>query len=207
MNKMSRSEAGKLGWAKAKNSLIERHERFVNEYQSQPKLCKFCKSQISYDKRLNDFCSRSCSASYNNLGIKRNYASGEYCERPCLNCGTLTRQMCCSHECSQKRKYNLFIEEWLNGNVSGVVSMNGVSNYIRRWLIEQRGEKCELCGWCEIHPITGKVPVQIDHIDGDSSNCNLSNLRILCPNCHSLTPTFGALNKGRGRKMRHATVV
>lgn len=45
--------------------------------------------------------------------------------------------------------------------------------------------------------------MQIDHIDGDYKNCRPENLRILCPNCHSLTPTFGALNKGKGRKLRY----
>ena len=31
---------------------------------------------------------------------------------------------------------------------------------------------------------------------------HIENLKILCPNCHSLTPTFGALNKGNGRELR-----
>jgi 5-methylcytosine-specific restriction endonuclease McrA len=58
------------------------------------------------------------------------------------------------------------------------------------------------CGWCEINPITNKVPIQLEHIDGNSENNSLDNLKILCPNCHSLTPTFGALNKGNGRELR-----
>jgi 5-methylcytosine-specific restriction endonuclease McrA len=58
------------------------------------------------------------------------------------------------------------------------------------------------CGWDEIHPITNKVPIQLDHIDGNSENNSLQNLRLLCPNCHSLTPTFGILNKGNGREWR-----
>jgi len=35
-----------------------------------------------------------------------------------------------------------------------------------------------------------KIPLELDHIDGNSSNNILSNLRLLCPNCHSLTPTY-----------------
>ena len=42
----------------------------------------------------------------------------------------------------------------------------------------------------------------MEHIDGNSENNNIENLELLCPNCHSLTPTFGALNKGKGRKNR-----
>lgn len=39
--------------------------------------------------------------------------------------------------------------------------------------------------------------LQIHHIDGNHYNNEESNLQLLCPNCHSLTPTFGALNKKR----------
>jgi 5-methylcytosine-specific restriction endonuclease McrA len=55
------------------------------------------------------------------------------------------------------------------------------------------------CGWDKINPITNNVPIELEHIDGDSTNNSLENLKLLCPNCHSLTPTFGALNKGNGR--------
>jgi hypothetical protein len=34
--------------------------------------------------------------------------------------------------------------------------------------------------------------LQLDHIDGDRSNNTIDNLRLLCPNCHTQTPTFGA---------------
>jgi 5-methylcytosine-specific restriction endonuclease McrA len=33
-------------------------------------------------------------------------------------------------------------------------------------------------------------------------NHNEKNLNLLCPNCHSLTPTYGSLNKGNGRLKR-----
>lgn len=47
--------------------------------------------------------------------------------------------------------------------------------------------------------MTGKVPVVADHIDGDWQNNRPENLRLLCPNCDSLQPTYGGLNKGNGR--------
>jgi 5-methylcytosine-specific restriction endonuclease McrA len=72
----------------------------------------------------------------------------------------------------------------------------------KNYLISKFGNKCMECGWDKVHPITNKVPIQLEHIDGDSTNNSIENLKLLCPNCHSLTPTYGALNKGNGRKNR-----
>jgi 5-methylcytosine-specific restriction endonuclease McrA len=68
--------------------------------------------------------------------------------------------------------------------------------------LDQAQHKCSKCGWCEVNPSTGKCPLESHHIDGDASNCDLQNLKILCPNCHSLTSTYKALNKGNGFQER-----
>jgi hypothetical protein len=56
---------------------------------------------------------------------------------------------------------------------------------------------CEECGWSESTP-EGYLPLELDHINGDHSDNRIENLRILCPNCHSLKPT----HRGRNRKGR-----
>ena len=55
----------------------------------------------------------------------------------------------------------------------------------------------ELCYVCSITHWNGsKLSLQLDHIDGDNTNNELNNLRLLCPNCHSLTDTYcGKKNK------------
>ncbi len=54
---------------------------------------------------------------------------------------------------------------------------------------------CEICNWAERNK-DGYLPLELDHINGDRHDNRLENLRILCPNCHSLQPTH------RGRNMK-----
>ena len=56
-----------------------------------------------------------------------------------------------------------------------------------------------MCGWAEINLITGTVPLVADHIDGNLRNNKENNLRLICPNCDSLTTTYAGLNRGNGR--------
>ena len=111
----------------------------------------------------------------------------------------------CGQKCRRLHQYETFIKDWKTGKTSGNSKGGGqsVSIFIRRYLFEKFDFKCSKCGWAKKNQKTNKVPLTIDHKDGNSLNSSESNLDLLCPNCHSLTPTYGALNKGRGRKNRH----
>ena len=63
-----------------------------------------------------------------------------------------------------------------------------------RLLSEHRKEhRCEICGLSEWN---GKpIPLQLDHIDGNSHNHLFENLRMICPNCHAQTETYCGKNK------------
>lgn len=56
--------------------------------------------------------------------------------------------------------------------------------------IEYKCLICDLSNW-----LGSTITLDIDHIDGDWKNCNLNNLRFLCPNCHRQTKNFGSKNK------------
>lgn len=98
-----------------------------------------------------------------------------------------------------RKAYEDYIALWKCGKVSGLRGTTSVSEHIRRYLALRSGNKCERCGWAEVNQATGKVPLEINHKDGQYKNNKEENLEYICPNCHSLTPTYKSLNKGNGR--------
>jgi HNH endonuclease len=119
----------------------------------------------------------------------------------CLVCGKGIAQNStkyCSNRCQFLAQFENFIRRWLAGEVSGG-SVGKVSGHVRRYLLEQGGEQCSRCGWHERHQVTGRLPLEVDHLNGNYADNSPTNVRLLCPNCHALTPTFRALNKGNGR--------
>ena len=52
---------------------------------------------------------------------------------------------------------------------------------------------CEQCGWAKMSE-DGRLPLELDHINGVRTDNRLENLRILCPNCHSLQLTHRGRN-------------
>ena len=130
-------------------------------------------------------------------------------DRFCKYCNELLNErhkIYCNNSCQQAYQYEQKIAAWLSGE--WIPTNYELPNPIRRFLLEEAGYRCTspTCstpgGWSGVNPISGKSTLTIDHADGNADNNARSNLRVLCPNCHSLTPTFGGLNKGSGRKNR-----
>jgi len=102
-----------------------------------------------------------------------------------------------SRECYENDKIRLPLDKILNGEFPFYGR-----NHLKKRLLQEKifENKCSICGLTEWlgKPIT----CHLDHIDGNPINHKLSNLRMLCPNCHSQTETYS--NKLK-RKKKHYT--
>lgn len=123
----------------------------------------------------------------------------------CLNCNTLInkRTKYCSNKCQKEYEYKKYIIKWKNNEISGMRGEYQISSYIKTYLFKKYNYKCARCGWGELNKYTNKIPLEIEHIDGNYRNNKEDNLILLCPNCHSLTSTYKGANIHNGRKARN----
>jgi hypothetical protein len=122
--------------------------------------------------------------------------------KECKNCGKEipNRNVYCNNQCQNDYENKQRLDEWMLGNNFTRQGGTSVPQWMRKHLLEESNYKCSECGWGEINEFTKTVPLDIDHIDGDAYNNIKENLRVLCPNCHSLKKTFK--NTGRRKSTR-----
>ena len=128
------------------------------------------------------------------------YGSGKYCSITCANSRVRTEEI--------KKKISqgvLKSEWWKNCDYKHNSDPEKIEKYkltwkkkrdwgnahistIKKWVKEDRGNICENCGIGEWNG--KKLTMEVEHVDGNVNNNNSDNLKVLCPNCHSQTPTW-----------------
>jgi len=94
-----------------------------------------------------------------------------------------------------KGKKNLFVPKRPLKEVLVKNSTHHSTNALRKRLINE-GLLKPICSSCGLDAWLGQpMRLELDHINGMNTDNRISNLRILCPNCHSLTDTYRGKNK------------
>ena len=149
------------------------------------------------------YCSSSCSAIVSNTSRPKKVRVRP--DSHCKDCGIPVlhyRSYCDEHKYGFASRKASKIESWLSGEWDGSDSEGSLNRVVREYVLDLAGFKCSDCGFDTPHPVDGTSILEIDHIDGNGINHAPDNLRVLCPNCHALTPTYRARNRGKGREYR-----
>lgn len=175
----------------------------LKRYYADPVICANCGGAIQVPDRVRPgqvraywkFCSRSCSATYTNK--QRSKTGG-----PCVWCGGNRKhgKRFCSWKCHREYESAQRVAKIReSGVVPGSTETTRRRN-AKKFFASEGRMKCFVCGLVEWRgkPIT----LILDHINGDSTDQRLENLRLICPNCDSQTSTWMGRNRGKGRKER-----
>jgi hypothetical protein len=194
--KMSHSEAGRLGAEiYIKNCRIRKAKK-IKQYHKDPKLCRQCTEPIPYAKRIyNVFCSHTCRAAYYGSLKSQRVTQPWHCKSCHKEHYSVPykHKNFCNMRCFNDNKISNSVKRFHKGMLSDRGS-------IKNCLTKLFGYKCSMCGldrW-QGH----KLSLELDHVDGNAGNNQPSNLRLVCPNCHSITPTWKGRNRGLGRASR-----
>jgi hypothetical protein len=189
MCKLSPSECGKIGYQKIKKILEAKWKSLKESYLKNPNYCECCGSELDYKLRKNKFCSKSCSAKFNNTKRQKKTKLCVLCEKQLGN----SAKKYCSQKCQTRHRWQIKknkINE--SGKVEGI-------RQARRFLLETKNS-CDMCGnstW-----LGRPILLICDHINGNSEDWRLDNLRMICSNCDATTPFYKNKNKGNGRSYR-----
>lgn len=183
----SRKCANSRTWTKEDK---EKKQKSINDrlFSEGIKWCDYgCRQHAKFRLNAGKYCCsehyNSCKAvrNKNSLGLKQSYVDGI---KKVIFDDDMRRT---SSDSKRKRLLKEFEE-----NIVDILSYgsNVKNDTIKKYLVKLEIWKYE-CIECGIDEWNNKpISLELDHINGDNKDNRLKNLRMLCPNCHSQTPTF-----------------
>jgi 5-methylcytosine-specific restriction endonuclease McrA len=151
------------------------------------KLCKKCNEQFVPSKGLINYCSQRCARGREQtpeMLQKKSNSNKKHWEE-----GGIFRQMDWVALNNRPEKIKDSLMRWYLKAEERILMGEQLSDETtKKYLIEKYGHQCWGCGASEW--LGEKLHLEMDHIDGNNKNNDINNIRILCPNCHSITPTW-----------------
>lgn len=152
------------------------------------RMCKGCGNEfkVTRQKRKNLYCSIDCYTDFCRGKLKKE-------NRHCLYCGKDAIHRFCSTECYYVYGWRVKVNK---ANETGMAPSHPMT--AKTLIRKMKGDKCEIClgeTW-----MGSPIPLVLDHINGNSEDWRLANLRLVCGNCDMMLPTYKSKNRGNGRK-------
>lgn len=170
--------------------------------------------RIAEPIKTDELCSYGCS----NTAKYKNGSGNLMCEDRSNKCSAIKEK----NSLSGKRSYSIGDRKpatqrysdlpqetkdrmsWNRGKFTGTEFTYGGKGNHKGFLIEERGHQCECC--CLTQWLDTPITLELEHIDGDNKNNIKTNLKLLCPNCHSKTDTWKGKNINSARMLSKKNV-
>ena len=166
------------------------------------KSCEYCHQEYKTSNSKSKFCSLSCFGKVNgakNPNVNVNRCSSPQPPKFCKNCGKplplRPNKLYCDRQCHGAHRGLVILAQ---AEDTGIAPSHPKT--LKKVVLATQPHQCSICKGTEWqgHP----MPLEVDHIDGNSSNNQLTNLRLVCGNCGMQLPTYKGRNKGSGRYTR-----
>ena len=120
------------------------------------------------------------------LQLQLKPAGGNYAQ---IKASIQRLQLSTQHFCG--RRWNHGARFGPKQSLETLLASSTVTSYRLKRRLLSEGWMEARCSCCRnSHWLGGAIPLELDHIDGCPTNNRFDNLRLLCPNCHALTPTY-----------------